>query len=255
MEHSEYNNEDQLTALVDRFVETRDESLRMELIAAFEPYFAKYANLFCSSYTMDLKSNDTLKFLRLFMSLEDRTNTFTIQTAAKKIITHLRMIFKDCTREDIHDEVLAIFLEQLDRYKPMIAKNKRSKERISFAHFIQVNTRYKLAAIIKARQRDALSMASNILEFNDDLLPPEEFRHFSREWNDIDIRWVNGATTGELFKQLTELDRYLLFLKFQEDINKPLSDYALARLTGLDRMYVRRRMIFIKDTLKELVDA
>ncbi len=245
-------DENYINNLVDEFKKSRSEELKLTLLKEFEPYCNKYAYLLCSFKPMDLSNKDTIKFLRLFMSEEDRASDESLITAAKRTIIHLRHLFKDFTSEDLHNEMIAFFLEQLDRYKPMIANHKHDKPRISFTHFVQVNLRYRLKEMIVKRQRDAMQCL--YVEYNDDLSPIEK-DEVGINWNTIDLRWVHGMTTGDLFKQLNEMERYLLYLKYEDEERKPLSDYEIAKLTGMDRMYIRRKMLKIKDKLKELIET
>lgn len=247
----DYNDEDYINSLVDRFKETNDDGLRWLLLSSFDPYFRKYASLFTSCSTVDLNNKDTIKFLRMFMSVEDRSSEDSITTAARRVVNYVRGCFKDCTFQDIYDEVVCFFLEQLERYKPMIADHRHDKPRISFTHFIQVNLRYKMGNMLKARGKDALYCAFN-LEY-DDRLAVVECPEMGINWSNIDLQWVHGITAGDIFKQLDEMERYLLYLKYEDGDERPLSDYDLAKITGLDRMYIRRKMLKIKDRLKELV--
>jgi hypothetical protein len=186
------------------------------------------------------------------MSPEERATDASVIIAARRVVSLIRSLFKDSTTTDIYDEALCLFLEHLERYRPMIANHTKDKHRISFTHFVQVNIRWGLLKIIKPREKDAMYRSCN-LEFNGDFLSVDP-AEMGVNWSPIDLRWVHGDTTGELFKQLSELDRYLIYLKYDEEEKRPLSDYELARITGLDRMYVRRKMLKIRDKLKELVN-
>jgi hypothetical protein len=251
MINKDYKDENFINDLVDRYKETLDDELRLALVNSFDPHFKKYANLLIGNKPVDVSSKDTIKFLRCFMSAEERATVFSAMLAAKRVIVFLRGLFKDSTTQDIYDEVLCAFLEHLQRYKPMIAKHTPHKKRISFTHFIQINIRWHMVKLVKKRDRDLMNKTCT-LEFNDDAYPyiPVEI---GTNWSPIDISWVHGTTTGILFSRLSEIDRYMLYLKYEDEEENPLSDYDIARLTGLDRMYVRRKMLKIKDQLRELV--
>lgn len=237
--------------LVDRYKLSNSSEIKIAILNAFDFYFKKYCGLLCTKSSVDLSNNDTIKFLRLFMSKEDRANNESIFIAAKRIISFLRSLFLDQTQQDVYDELVCIFLEQLERYQPMITKNKAVKERISFVHFVQVNIRYKLAALVQRRSKDAMHRSSNIsfmeayLEANS--IDPRV------NWAPIDMCWVKNETTSDIFKELTEMERYLIYLKFENEDKNPLSDYDVARITGLDRMYIRRKFLSIQQKLKQLV--
>jgi hypothetical protein len=110
-----------------------------------------------------------------------------------------------------------------------------------------------MANLLKSREKDALHCSFNI-EY-DDRLSFYDAPEMGVNWNIIDIQWVHGMTAGDIFKQLTEMERYLLYLKYEDGDERPLSDYELARITGLDRMYIRRSVLKIKEKLKVLVEA
>jgi hypothetical protein len=247
-----YNDETTINNLVDQFKSTGEEQYRMKLLEAFDPYFNKYVYLLCSTKPVDINNKDTVTFLRLFMNDEDRSNYGSISNAAKRTISFLRGVFSDCEPGDIYDEMVCVFLEQLNRYKPMIANHTPHKQRISFTHFLQVNTRYRIKNIAVERSKDVLYGISNI-EYYDEMAGAPSVNGTGKNYGRIDFLWVRGDTAGDAFNQLEEYERYLLFLKYENGESKPLSDYDLARLTGQDRMYVRRKMLKIKDKLKELV--
>ena len=250
----DYNNEVEINQLVDKYVESNSEADKLELLKAFDPYFKKYAHILCSNKSVDITNKDTITFLRLFMTNEERSTAARIAAAAKTTIQHLRMVFSDCTPEDVYDEMVLIFLEQLNRYRPMIADHTQHKNRISFTHYVQVNSRYKIKDLATVRGKDALHGTYNI-EFNDDMISGDPDPSLVDGPADLDHDWVRGVTAGEVFGQLEEYERYLLYLKYENEEVKPLSDYDLAKITGACRMAIRRKMIHIKEKIKELVDA
>ena len=129
----------------------------------------------------------------------------------------------------------------------MIANNTKDKKRISFTHFIQVNIRYGLTAIVEKRKMDALSCGYNV-EYEDEV----SSSFGSAEEREIDLRWIYGDTAGEPFNRLTEMERYLLYLKYVSISPKYNSDYDIAKITGIDRMYIRRKMIKLVDQIKQM---
>lgn len=252
MINKDYRDESYINDLVDRYKATNDEALRIQLLKDFDPYFRKYGSLLCTKTSVDFSNKDTIKFLRMFMSPEERLTDNSIYKACRRVIPFLRGLFRDCTPQDVYDDMVCSFLEQLNRYKPMIANHKHDKPRISFTHFIQVNVRYNMVRLVVKRSKDALFCSMN-LEYRDTLSPIVASDAWVN-WNCIDLQWVNGATASDVFLELEYIDRYLLYLKYEYEDKKPLSDYDLAKITGLDRMYIRRKMLKIRDRLKELVD-
>ena len=252
--NKDYNDEVSINELVDKYVESGLDEHKLDLMRAFDPYFKKYVHILCSNKTVDINNKDTITFLRLFMTDEERASTSSIAYAAKKTIQHLRMVFSDCTPDDIYDEMVCVFLEQLARYKPMIADHTTHKNRISFTHFLQVNSRYRIKNEATRRGKDALHGIYNI-EYNDEMVSSEPSQESFEGPTNLDHEWVSGKTTGEIFNQLDEYDRYLLYLKYEKDPSKPLSDYDLAKITGTCRMAIRRKMLKIKEKVKSLVEA
>lgn len=246
----DYNNEVYINDLVDRYKEIGSEELKSDLVFNFSPYFIKYASIVCGTKTIDLNNKDTLKFLRLFMTDEERFSDKSIRQAAKKYVRLLRKIFSDYTSQDIYDEMQLYFLEALEKYKPMIADHKRSRERISFTHYIQVNLRYKLKGLARIKSRDALC-GDDHLEYSDLYgIPQKGQKRFSDD-EEIDLRWIHGKTTGDLFKQLTRGERYLLWLKYESSANgKELSSWDIVKVTGLHHKTILYKLNKIREKLE-----
>jgi hypothetical protein len=248
----DYNDDVFINNLVDTYRSSPTEELKAQILKEFDPYFKKYVLLLCSFRPVDFSNKDTITFLRLFMSDKDRANGFSVLAAAKHMVGYLRNLFKDCTQQDLYDELVCYFLEQLYRYVPMIADHKSTKPRISFTHFMQVNVRYRLKTLCSTRAKDALYCVYNV-EYKDEVNGSGKDGDAGVNFNEIDLRWTRGITSGDLFSRLEESERYLLYLKYESN-GKALSDYSMARITGMDRMYVRRKMLKIRDKLKDLVE-
>jgi hypothetical protein len=253
LENKDYKEEQFIDSLVDQYKAQATSALQLKLLNEFHSYFTKYSNLLCSFVPMDLSNHDTMKFLKLFMIPEDRLTEQDLIITARKLIPYLRSLFRDYSKADLYNEMVVFFLELVERYKPMIASSKHSKERISFVHYMQVNIRFKLKALVKLKQRDALSNPHNV-EFDDAFdLEQKQNLEPGANYNDIDLKWVRGGTSSTLFRNLSEMDRYILFLKFHVNPDKPASDYKIADLTGMNRVYLRRKYLKIKAKLKELI--
>lgn len=251
MEHNIYKDDTYINSLVDAYKTSTSEELKLKVIQEFDPYFKKYAYLLCSFRPVDLTNKDTMKFFRLFMTDEDRATEPATYRAAKNIALYLRNLFRDYSFQDVYDQVVLFFLEQLNRYTPMIANHKSSKERISFTHFAQVNIRYRMAGLAKKRSRDAMYCRYNV-EYIDEVNGTGIDSDVGENYCGIDQDWVRGFTSGEIFSQLDESERYFLYLKY-ESHKKYLSDYGVARMTGMDRMYIRRKMQKIKEKLEKIL--
>jgi hypothetical protein len=251
-----YRDDSYINQLVDDYKDSLDkgknsEDLRSQILESFNPYFKKYCFMLCSRQPVDFSNNDTIKFLRLFMAPTEREPLESFLLAARKLIPYLRSIFQDYTYDDLFDQMVCFFLEQLNRYHPMITKNKTVKERISFSHFIQVNLRFKIAKLVQDRAKDALATFHNI-EFDERIqksINPEACLN----WNVLDLRWVVGDTASDHFRELDDIERYILYLRYENEGKRPMSDRDIAKMTGMDRMFVRRRIAKIKSKLKSLI--
>lgn len=245
-----YNDEGYTNDLVDLYKQTNSIELRDELLDNFSPYFKKYVNIMCGRHAVDVENSDTLKFLRLFMSAEDRTDNSRCVRACYKWINIFRKAFVDYTSKDLYYELVVFFLEALEKYKPMIADHKRSRERISFTHYIQVNMRFRLKALVVAKSRDALSTEEN-LPYNEAIF---KTARLSPVGTVIDIQWVHGYAVGDKFKLLSPSERYLLWLKYESSANgNMLSARDISGITGLHYKTVEGRINKIRGKLKETI--
>ena len=242
----------EIDTLVSQYLNDSTELNKLAILAAFDKYFKKYSYILCSDHNVDFNNKDTTKFLRLFMSKEERTDQMTYTSAARRVVGFLRRVFQDFTDGDMYDEIVCIFLVHLNRYQPMIASNIPNKQRISFTHFIQVNIRYALRQLASLKARDALHCLYNT-SFDDTL--SVESKPMEPHFIGLDLKWVYGFTAGEPFNKLDEFERYLLFLRYEDEDGKPLSERDLARLVGADRGYIRRRLDKIKIKLKEYLES
>ncbi len=246
----DYNDENFINNLVDKYKEEETDKLQEKLLNSFKPYFSKYADMFCSRGVIRLNNKDTITFLRLFMSEDDRANAKNCYRAGLKYVAIIRKIFQDYTKQDLYNEILIYFLEALKKYKPMIADHKRTRERISFTHYIQVNLRYKLYKLCSVKSRDALSKGSNV-SYRDiapragGILPPYDL---------IDFDWIYGETTGDIFSCLTEMERYLLWLMYESDPRgKKVGSKQLEKMTGLHHKTIQLRFKKIKKKLRDVI--
>ena len=250
MKSKDYNNQDYINNLVDTYKEINSTVLKKKLIDSFSPYFKKYVNMMCGKHAIDLDNADTIKFLRLFMSAAEREDKTEYTKSCHRLVHMFRKVFSDYTPRDLYDELVVYFLEALEKYKPMIADHKRSRERISFTHYLQVGMRFRIKLLIRIKSRDALSGEEN-LPYNEAIfrrsklgLPDEEA---------LDLRWVQGTTAGDIFEHLTKTERYILWLKYESDPEgKELSSFDISKITGLHQKSIVDRILKIKKKLKDL---
>ena len=249
MNNKDYNNEQYINSLVDEYKQTDSIESRDKLISSFYPYFKKYSNLIRSVHAVSLQNVDTMKFLRLFMSEEDRSSRESLRKSALKFISLFRKIFSDYTWQDLFDQMVMYFLEALEKYKPMIANHKRTKERISFTHYIQVSLRYKLKSLVSSKFYDALSF-DNYIPFNE--LIYNANNRIEKDYVNIDLKWIHGITTGDIFKILTEAQRYILWIRYESDPEgKVLSTIDISKVTGFHHKTITYKLNQIRKILEK----
>jgi len=241
-----------IDALIDLYLADASDSNKLAILASFDKYFKKYVSILCTSYAVDFNNKDTAKFLRLFMSKDERANDMSYTSAARRVVGFLRRVFSDFTTDDAYDEIVCIFLQHLSRYRPMIASNIPIKQKISFTHFIQVNIRYALRQLASHKAKDALHCLYNT-PFDEAL--SVESKSLEPHFIGLDLKWVYGYTAGEPFNKLDEFERYLLFLRYEDEDGKPLSEREIAKMVGADRGYIRRRLEKIKIKLQEYLKS
>jgi len=247
-----YNDENFINGLVDEYKSNNSEELRREILDAFSPYFKKYASICCGNNSIDLYNKDTITFLRLFMTDDERSSDEKARFAGRKYITFIRKMFNDYTKQDVYDEMMVYFLEALGKYKPMIADHKRTRERISFTHYIQVNLRFKLKALVKAKSRDA--MANEYKPYNDLLGRPTKYSVIIHDFENLDLRWIHGETTNYLFRHLTKGERYIIWLRYESNPSgKELTYREVAATLGIHWRTVKVRMDGVRKKLRELI--
>ena len=197
-EASEYIN-----YLIDAYKQTSDIKYRDAILDAFEGYFRKYVSLMhIKEKGVDINNNDTKNFLRMFMKKEERANQALYAENAGSYVHMIRRILSSFTAEDIYHELIVIFLDLLEKYKPITYKRKNKKHRISFSHYIQVHMRYALTRWIYALNQDAIG-GSNWVEYKDYMHEEESSRPFEFD-GAITLRdWVWGDSACAPFSRLS----------------------------------------------------
>jgi hypothetical protein len=239
-------------SIVDKYKETGDPVLCSQLIELFDSYFKKYCYLLCTHSPVDLNNKDTVKFLRFFMAPEERVNQKTVFQASRKVIIRIRKLFKEYTKEDMYNEIMTIFLKGVGKYKSMIANRTPEKERISFVHFIQVRIRFALRDLAKVRYTDIFNRGT-ALEYNDKTInsifvPPASLDDIHN--TDLNLYWVNGQTTGDIFLTLDRSERYYLFTKYNY-WDKKRRGITINSLMGISVGTAKRKYKKIKEKLEK----
>ena len=243
--------------LIDSYTQTSDVLYRDELLECFDFYFKKYISIMhMKGHGVDFNNSDTKNFLRLFMKKEDRTNQQVYLSNAGSYLHMIRRVLIGFTAEDLYHELIVSFLELLEKYEPISYKRGEKKHRISFAHFVQVNMRYKLCKWIVKKSKDVLT-GRDWLEYKDYL--HENYGDGVLDGNaqveveiGIDLKdWVWGKSATAPFSLLTEMERYLLWLRYECDPDgKKLSTREIALTTGYHQRSIIYKLKKIKIKLK-----
>ena len=253
----DYKDEIYINTIVDNYVENRDLRTRQLIINKFSPYFSKYVDILHGESSINIFNADTKKFLHLFIKKEFRNVREPYIQEARQKIHYIRGLFRHYSKEDLRNDIIIIFIEQLDRYKPMIAAHTPHKKRISFTHFMQVHMRFRLWAMINKLRKDAMN---NTLDdsYDDGILIENSNLHHIGAWDEpvvIDHEWVVGRTSNEMFSQLSQFERHLLFIKYESSsTGKELSANEIATITGFHHKTVLKRLSEIKIKLDLLRD-
>ena len=244
---SEYTN-----YLIDAYKQTGDIAYRDEILSSFDVYFKKYvAILHHKSGGVNTRNKDTKNFLRLFMKAEDRAYEAAYFASAGSYVHMIRRTLSKFTVGDIYHEIIVHFLELLECYKPITYKRNEQQHRISFPHYIQVNIRYRLCRWIIKKSKDIVT-GRECLEYCDTLL--------KRDHKEVDLLdtspsidlygWVWGDDAGIPFVGLTEMERYLIWLRYEGDPSgKKLSKRELSDITGYHWQTITYRLDKIKSKI------
>jgi hypothetical protein len=245
--------------LVDAYKQTDEPEYRDALLDEFDGYFKKYVGiLYSGNKVVDISNKDTKNFLRLFMSPEDRATEESYRASAGKYILMVRRVMKTFSPDDIYHELIVLFLEFLEKYKPITYIRKSIKHRISFAHYIQVNIRYHLCKLIVKNSNDCIT-GRNCLEFNDCL--EVEYSNNNFQLSDVDTQitlkdWVWGNDAGFPFTLLTDFERYLLWLRHESDPwGVKITTREMASRTGFHERTIIYKLKKIKQRIEESIDG
>ena len=245
---------DYINYLVDAYKQTGEDVYREALIASFDDYFRKYVAIMHGRGTgVNVNNSDTKSFLRLFMKKSDRATQALYHKTVGSYIHMLRRSLVSFSKDDLYNELIVYFLELLEKYDTVTYKRGDKTHRISFAHYAQVNIRYKLCRWIVKTSQDVIT-GRNWVEFDEDMVDNSGFQSWSYPEQPVGIdlkNWVWGTTSTKPFSDLTEMERYLLWLRFEGDPNdRKLSTREMALLTGYHERTIIYKLNKIKVKLK-----
>jgi hypothetical protein len=251
------NSQELIDYLAEAYRDTGDMSYRDCLLECFEGYLLKYVSLLAHHNNgVDINNKDTKNFLRLFMTKEERLNQHTYEKYAGTIVHKVRRALRLFTPGDVYNELVVYFLELLEKWKPKKILLKGRRQQISFAHYIQVNIRYRLWHWVARKGRDVLT-GRECVEYHEWLHEKEPNYDNDPPGVGVGINlegWVWGQEAGEIFSGLTEAERYLLWLKYEGNPGGRLTMKDLASMMGLHYQTIVYRMEKIKKKLKTAME-
>lgn len=247
------NSQELIDYLVDAYKQTGDLEYRDCLLECFEGYFVKYVSILSHhNHGVNINNKDTRNFLRLFMCKEERVNQATYEKFAGTIIHKIRRAARLFTPGDIYNEIVIHFLELLENYKPISFKRSDKVQRISFAHYLQVNMRFRLCNWIVKKGKDILT-GRDCVEYHEYL--HEHVYNYDNDGPGIGVGinlegWVWGEKAGGVFSGLTSAERYLLWMKYEGDPKGEINMRALSLMLGVHYQTVVYRLDKIRKKLR-----
>lgn len=237
-----YNDIDELVL---KF-QSGDESAGEELLKALAPYLIKYSRLLQDGH-VNLKDRDTRKFLSLFIAdfetrrcLGKAYQSAEVRNQAYKVASMISQACSYMGPEDIDQEMAAILLTLARRWK------KQGKKK-NFCGYMYNAFRYELHRSVSPTLRNPLNnKAEAVIRFDDDeyissgdlivdnIIPSDTLVMIMEE--ELDNSWIRGITCGDLFTELTPLQRLILRDFYYEG----LTDQKIADKTGMHIQTIRK---------------
>lgn len=251
---------DYVDKLVDQF-QNGDKKAGEELIIQMAPYLIKYFKI-VKLGIIDLSNKDSRKFISLFIDSADaRTrlkkpfqSTEARNEAYQKVMM-IQSVFNDVPAEDLVQELIIALLILAKRFS-------KYRRKVSFCGYLYNAYRFELSRRIKKIMEDPLTYRFSCNIPYDDYAPTddeEEEENPSMYSNDpimllddsLGNAWIRGITCGDMFSCLTQLQRLILKLYY----NDGESDTSIARKLSMHRVTVRAERICAEKVLKEFIDA
>lgn len=219
-----------------------------ELLSNYHNFIGKYYNMFKTGQ-IDFKNYDIRRFLACFIPEKDMVQNLcrgkfhsreTIYKA-QQVLRNISIAFDDYDPQEIYNELVIIFLECAKDYKEIGA---------GFSHYIYHVYRYRLKKYIDIKMYDCHD--ANTGEYRDIYCTIDdrqldsilELKYYDNPLNlEVDehtdlnnLLWLNGVSCGELFKDLTYNERYILVKAYEDGMD----DKEIARLNGFHHRSIYR---------------
>jgi hypothetical protein len=228
-----------------------------ELIHIYHPFLLKYHKML-TLCMIDLRSYDLRRFIACYMSnqglrlgllrgkfrsKESIKDAYRIVHKLRKAIDGYTFLFPKQLHypyDEVFDELVILFLKLAKGYQDMGR---------GFGYYLETHYRYELKRWIDDKTVDAKAT----MEYDDPFQQTEErisidstlsMKHLDKPLGleideDMDLNnilWLNGVVCGDLFKELSYSERYVLVKYYQDK----WSDQEIARQTGFHAVSINR---------------
>jgi DNA-directed RNA polymerase specialized sigma24 family protein len=274
MRKENYNPDNGIDELVFEF-QNGNEEAALELLEIYgghpkkkdlSLYLGKYFKMLRYG-KLDLKDRDSRKFISLFLDdssmVKEMRKAYQYkptQQAARRKLQNLEYSLRSMSDDDLRQELVAIFLKVAKRYEKV-------KSTVDFNGYLYNYYRFEVANFIKkllkpeelyVKHPDRLvSIADDLLEDEDSMIELQESILLKLPMmqidEELDVNWVRGLTCGEEFKELTQLQRLILKLNYEDG----WSDGKIADMMGIhiNTIFRQRKKAdtLVKETVSKLI--
>lgn len=235
---------EQVDQLVARY-QRGDEEAALSLLHMYggedgtSQFLGKYIKLL-KQEAFDLTDKDTRRFLQLYMvegreALVNRYQSKEGKAAAAKTAAMLSKGLRHYPEEDLIQDLQMLFLQQAMRYR-------KQKKQVNFSGYLYNSFRFTVFNYLKKtvfkfdvlnhpflEQLDEETMGEEGISIQDEWFYEERF--FDTEEEELGLDWVNGGRCNEAFQELTQLERLILKLAYEEK----KTDTEIAERLGFHR--------------------
>lgn len=222
-------------------------------------FLGKYLKLL-KREVFDLTDKDTRRFLQLYMvegreALVNRHQSKEGKAAAAKTASMLAKGLAQYDEMDLIQDLQMLFLQQAMRYR-------KQKKHVNFSGYLYNSFRFAVFNYLKKtvfkydvlnhpyiEQLDEELVGEEGIEIKDEWFYEDRF--FDQEGEELGLDWVNGGRCNEAFENLTQLERLILKLAYED--NK--TDTEIAEHLGFHRNTILKYRHEAKQRLQETLEA
>jgi RNA polymerase sigma factor (sigma-70 family) len=246
--------------LVDQLVEkyqAGDQDAAEELINQLSPYMIKFFKIIRLG-VIDLNDRDSRRFISLFIddygARDKLKKKFQSRDARNEAYQAALMVQSMCSQipaEDIVQELIVILLTLAKRFI-------KHRKKVNFCGYLYNGFRFELARRIKIITVDPLTHRTDFnVSFDDgeyisdeDLIDENELAFCNEPImeleEDLGNSWIRGITCGDMFEDLTPMQRMILKLYYIDGEN----DSSIGDKLGIHRTTVKSQRVKAEENLK-----